>query len=268
MRPATILDITDAVLYGHYDTRSIEHGSRYARAGQAVVLHTHGDSIVGKVAGSAPRAYDVEVYFDHDRGAVYLDDARSCPLGGSCKHAVALILCVRSPARPTPGRSWRQALSGVVADNGPPGEREPLALEVSVTTPRPSSCVPAPGPLVRIRPTRRGKNGKWIRTGASWRDIQSPYGNGIQGMSPTHVTNDLADAIGARTESSARWNLRKSRGVEASEGVKGSATDRVTIDVGDMGGQVADDSRGVDDARPFVAGSAVSDELHAPVTAR
>ena len=31
------------------------------------------------------------------------------------------------------------------------------------------------GPRVTIRPLRRGKSGKWVKTGASWHDVESPY---------------------------------------------------------------------------------------------
>ena len=136
--------------------------------------------------GSGQATYVVRIRWsrpstDND---IDLDDTCSCPLGGGCKHCVAVHPHGSSTGRPAdwarrlrisrptgvgPSRTWPRR------DDDDGAAPAGLALQVVVEHPTPSRYVTSTGPRVTIRPMRRGKAGKWIKTGASWRDISSPY---------------------------------------------------------------------------------------------
>ena len=112
-----------------------------------------------------------------------LHDDCSCPMGDGCKHCVATIMTARTdgvlsrptiPARPAP--DWRHALAGLEDDDDVVwADDTDLALQVSVRQPRTDRYAASDERQLMVRPMRRGKNGKWIKTGASWSDIASPY---------------------------------------------------------------------------------------------
>src|SRR5579871_3186783 len=95
----------------------------------------------GLVEGSVLQPYAVTVTWSDNGRGLYIDDVCSCPIGGGCKHAVALILTARSPEPPTepieprlPPRlrvvppsvavpDWRRALDGIVGAVEPAGSR-------------------------------------------------------------------------------------------------------------------------------------------------
>ena len=139
-----------------------------------------------------------------------MSDICDCPLGGRCKHAVALILTVMKQqalantdhvaARPgaqgtaiRPAPDWRAALSGI--DTEPHGD-VPLALEFTMHTPMATRYAPAPTAQVLVRPMRMGARGKWVKTGATWPDVSSTYSWKVDGVIQGHLTAVRAMAAG------------------------------------------------------------------------
>lgn len=202
MPPVPDIDeLSPAVLAQHYDQGSIRRGTGYAAAGHARLIdHTDGE-LRGIVRGSSRSPYMVEIEWWRDHRGVSIHDLCSCPLGGSCKHAVALILTARRTA-PAPPPDWRRALSEILqgspANAAGEGGAAPLAIEFSVTVPKPTTYAPEPSPQVAIRPMRMGRQGKWIKTGASWRDVSSPYGYELRDCSQVQRALIAAMLSGAR----------------------------------------------------------------------
>ena len=176
--------LTDNVLASHYDSGSIARGRMYAAERRVTILDTHTGAVRALVVGGARQPYrtEVEWYASPRRGVIH--DSCSCPLGGSCKHAVAVILTLRG-ARPI-AADWRRALVGLRPDHE---ERlaVPMAIEFVVATARPTKYVPNPSTHVTLRPLRMGAKGKWVRTGASWRDVASPYGYRSSDLDADHL---------------------------------------------------------------------------------
>jgi len=210
------LTLSDPHLLTGYDPRSVERGIRYAAEGRVEIVDAGPGWVSGEVQGTGPEPYVVDVdWIDGPRGVSVGDDC-SCPLGGDCKHAVALIVTLartnstaaaragatdsrtRQPAtvhgellslfEPAPGAAqrpggvpsvqpamsdWRRTLAGVAAPMV--ATACPLALQFAVSTPRPTYYAPDPATRVLVRPMRMGAKGRWIKTGASWRDVDSRY---------------------------------------------------------------------------------------------
>ena len=156
---------------------------RYAAQGRVEVLDSGTGWVTGEVQGGHYEPYVVDVeWFDGPRGQVVSDEC-SCPLGGRCKHAVALIITSSrsngaaqraTGGSPEPPKvDWRQALAKVaVAESA---ASLPLALQFSVQAAVPTRYgAPAVAQLV-VRPMRMGAKGRWVKSGASWRDVESPY---------------------------------------------------------------------------------------------
>lgn len=126
----------------------------------------------------------------------------TCPMRSYCKHVVALLITVTkqpgAPATlPATGAAdlvpaggapaavpWRTALSSIL-DEPPNGSAtsttgvRPLALAIGMTTPSSYS----PSVSLTLRPMIQGAREKWIKTGASWRDIAHGYNASID---PAH----------------------------------------------------------------------------------
>lgn len=170
-------ELTDSVIELFYDRGSIQRGTVYAAQLRATVLSQSPGSVVGVVAGNARAPYLVDVEWQRDPIGIDIVDSCSCPLGGECKHAVALILTVRGSSPPESASDWRRALSAVVADTATDDSSSgaSLALEVALSTSKRSTYKPDPVPQVTLRPLCMGRKGRWIKTGVSWRDLSSPY---------------------------------------------------------------------------------------------
>lgn len=185
--------ISDEAMALHFDGGTLDRGRAYAAAGR-VRLHTAtGNSLRSVVEGSGRRTYLVTVTWTQHDGFPELTAACTCPVGEDCKHAVATILASRgSPSRTVAGGAtdWRSALAGVVEHAGPPVGRyaDPLALEVVVVGAAPTAYRAVPRPRATVRPLRLGARGRWVRTGASWRDIGLGYGRELGEVDPEHVT--------------------------------------------------------------------------------
>ncbi|HET8930621.1 MAG TPA: SWIM zinc finger family protein, partial [Acidimicrobiales bacterium] len=175
-----VLALTAGVLAENYDAGSIDRGVGYADD-RRVRLITTGPGLVSSVVeGSGRNTYVVRVAWRELGGGIVIDDTCSCPLGGFCKHAVATILTAQIEAvgdgdggAPESGPSWRDVLGDLAegTDVAVAGRHAPLALQLSVAAPRTTYFDPDPTPQLSARPMRLGKRDKWIKTGASWRDL-------------------------------------------------------------------------------------------------
>jgi superfamily II DNA or RNA helicase len=174
-----------AVSLAAYDPASVRRGVRYAAEGRVELVVVEPRRALGEVQGTRSEPYWVEVSWHDGPRGLRVVDACDCPLGGRCKHAVALILAaMRQQAlastdhrsRPAglspPAASWRRALSGLEVE--PPGQ-VPLALELGVRTPKAARGTSGSGVQVVLRPMRMGTRGKWVKTGANWQDLASSH---------------------------------------------------------------------------------------------
>jgi superfamily II DNA or RNA helicase len=191
--PPTVDELDDQFLDAVYDPGSLTRGRAYADEDRVSLLSSEPGVIKAVCRGSGQATYVVRVRWRHGSGSIELDDTCSCPLGGGCKHCVAVVLTARrhavrptADAGPSPAIDWRRALADLpTAEDDEAGSvATGLALQIAVEHPPPSRYVASTGPRVTIRPMRRGKGGKWIKTGASWRDITSPYGASLTDVDP------------------------------------------------------------------------------------
>jgi superfamily II DNA or RNA helicase len=183
--PPTIDELDDDLLEDWFDPGSLARGRAYADAGRATLLQSPAGTVRAVCLGSGRSTYVVSVRWRSWRDIVDLQTSCTCPLGGDCKHCVAAILAARrQQARGAGGRSgstagWRRALAGLASADVDEGSTIRVALQVVVEHPRPNRYATGTptgtGPRITIRPMRPGKTGKWIKTGATWRDICSPY---------------------------------------------------------------------------------------------
>jgi len=175
-------DLDDQFLETVYDPGSLVRGRAYAEGDRVSLLGSEPGTINAVCRGSGLATYVVRVRWNRTMSSILLDDTCTCPLGGACKHCVAVILTARRqaarPTTPTVGAGahlaldWRRTLAELATDDGALVAPETgLALQLAVVHPTPSRYVVATGPRVTIRPMRMGRGGKWIKTGASWRDI-------------------------------------------------------------------------------------------------
>ena len=221
------LTLSDPHLLMGYDPRSVERGIRYAAEGRVEIVDAGPGWVTGEVQGTDVEPYVVDVdWIDGPRGASIGDDC-SCPLGGDCKHAVALIVTVargnsaawaragaaRSSSRAIPtvhpdllsmhesmtgprGRDrsaeasqrsdWRRALAKVCVPTTSAGR--PLALQFDVHTAKATYYAPNPATRVLVRPMRLGAKDRWVKTGASWRDVDSRYVHySLRDVDPTQL---------------------------------------------------------------------------------
>ncbi len=189
-----------------YDPASVERGVRYAAEGRAVVVDAGRGWAIGEVQGTRPAPYLVEVTWQDGPRGLRISDHCDCPLGGRCKHAVALILSAMrhralgratgpDPTPSPPAPDWRLSLSGI--DDAPdPEGGVPLALQLGVRTSVASRHAPSPSAQVVIRPMRMGTRGRWIRTGADWQDITSAYSARTEDLDPGQLAAVRAIAAG------------------------------------------------------------------------
>lgn len=190
----------------HFDARSIARGRSYADSDMVGSYDwISGDRVLtGVCQGSGGMAYETEIRFTGPPSMhTFATATCTCPVGLHCKHAVALLIVVAAeaawvaeprrvaqqyrhlqpvPAAP-PAPAWRQLLAGVAEPSGTataPTTGAPLALSFSVS----ETSRWAPTPYLMCRPMVRGRQGKWIKTGGSWRDVLQAYGSALD---PVHT---------------------------------------------------------------------------------
>ena len=135
--------------------------------------------VVAAVQGTAREPYRVSLRLIASPDGHELDGSCTCPVGDRCKHLAAVALSLVAPdgsGRDVP--AWERRLGEVLgqleARAGAAGDLVPLALQfehrvVSMHWSEPRDTLP-------FHPMRRGKKGAWIKSGASWHDMQ--YGMG------------------------------------------------------------------------------------------
>ncbi len=207
------LSLNDPGVLSGYDHRSVERGIRYAAEARVTILESGPGWVMGEVQGSHYEPYMVDVeWFDGPRGVILTDDC-NCPLGGRCKHAVALIVTAsrlnalspgagKSAVMAIPGPDWRETLSRVATHEAE--ATMPMALQFSVQAGLPPSYGSAPRTQLFVRPLRMGTKGRWAKSGASWRDVESPYLHyDLRGTDATHLAalRAMAQSSGNRVYS-------------------------------------------------------------------
>jgi len=294
------LRLDDPNLLSGYDPGSVQRGLRYAAQGRVEVVDEGPNWVTASVQGSAADPYVTDLeWTDGPRGPV-ISDVCSCPLGGACKHAVALIVTIavanpgadirsirtapsaplhftafdddverrhqrvtdelarmddiatgsRWTSLPRPGhragsRDWRDALSDVAVASA--SDATPMALQFTVVSPRPTAYVPDPVTRIMVRPMRSGAKGKWVKTGASWRDIDSPYlHHNLRTADPSHLVTLRAlgqchaaslysagnDAIGMERFNAGVWTALRNAVAAGVHLISGSGDD-ITVRLAD-----------------------------------
>lgn len=210
-----LLALGDASALRGYDSRSVERGRRYSADGRVRLVDVAPGAARAHVVGTGSSPYTVDLeWWIGARGLVVTDEC-SCPLGGSCKHAVATILEIAflsesgyfqpasrgrtgrpkaappaglrhlrsvgpAPAAPTP--RWKSALADLAVPTVP--DALPLALQFSVDIARATAFNPHPRMQLSVRPLRMGDRRRWIKSGASWRDVASGYAYDLKSSDP------------------------------------------------------------------------------------
>lgn len=190
---------------------TVQRGAAYQRkrAVRDLVIGPNGDTLIAAVQGSrryttVVRSRWVGLEDPTDSTSLEVTSTCSCPIGGSCKHVVAVILEAQAETGATPASppqtdrsteqertsaripqqrpQWEAVLAPVVA--GPHAGRSsaggttPLGLLVDLPSApsarRPASSRQGQGPRLQLRPLIPGTSGGWIRTGISWSDVQYP----------------------------------------------------------------------------------------------
>jgi superfamily II DNA or RNA helicase len=153
------------------------------------------------VTGDHERARTVQVALDVRGTSIGVDDECSCPDGGGCAHVVAVLLTFRDPDGEAAGAAWRDALAGL-ADDPTAAAGSPLALEVVVEH-RAASRFGRARTVLAVRPLRRSGNGRWVRGGASWREVLTPYTAELLDASPAQ-RRSLQDLAATNTAGGTR----------------------------------------------------------------
>lgn len=200
----TISLLTDAELRRAFDHGAISRGKVYAHAGRVIVrsVEPDGSGASAVVRGAGSQFYSTTVQISETRaGGTSIRAACDCPVGFACKHAVAVIVAVRGSIEASdeepeqalpalPQDSWRQRLQ---AQPSEPQWRSALTPLTTSTSVRPQTdwalrfdLAPAyyqGEALLSARPMKRGAKGKWIKTGATWSDVEA-LTRGFAGGSP------------------------------------------------------------------------------------
>jgi superfamily II DNA or RNA helicase len=176
-------------------------GIEYARSG-AVRKRTWspgGTHVVGEVQGGARKPYVATVTLKRSRSNELsaFSATCTCPVGVNCKHAVALVLAEDAKVRP----GQAPTLTLVPRDAGHRLRAAPGPLPTTAPDPRPTDwqsplqtlldtegtgddevgypdiglqfelILEVGGAGIRVRPVVPGQNGKWVRTGITWSNL-------------------------------------------------------------------------------------------------
>jgi superfamily II DNA or RNA helicase len=196
-------DALEALLEEMYDSGSVARGRAYAAERRVRLLESPPGTLKAVCRGSGDASYAVWIRWNATRSFADLIDTCSCPLGGGCKHCVATLLTARSAGGGDrslrPASEWRRLLSDLGTDAEEPAGAA-LALQVAVQRPKPNRYAPNAEPSVAIRPMRRGKTGKWVKTGAAWRDLCTTYSYRTEHVDPVHRAAVRALATSSRVD--------------------------------------------------------------------
>ena len=119
-----------------FDSATFARGERYARQGMVVDVDFFDSMITGEVEGSYNNVYEQTIFVEAGRHGIRFDSDCSCPVGGACKHVVAVLLHGleqrKAGARdglPPVAEQWLQQfamLQSCVQSGPPPAPKERL----------------------------------------------------------------------------------------------------------------------------------------------
>jgi superfamily II DNA or RNA helicase len=181
--PSWVAGFSDQDLRTRLGAGPYARGAAYTRqrAVTSLTLQAEGERILATVRGSGSRSYSTAVTARPLRsGAPGWSGRCSCPMQVDCKHVAAVLLTTRrwlAQTKPVAAASsWETALADVVRADTAGETGAPLGLQVEVVEPPHAYAGAAVRvPRLRLRPVTPGKNGRWIRKGVSWRDLESGY---------------------------------------------------------------------------------------------
>ncbi len=162
------LSLTDDALTHRFGSETVRRGLAYARQHRVGPITVAGDD--RRLVVSAPvdgtHTYQTLISRAGAPSGARLTTHCTCPLGGDCKHAVAVLIVVRENAHsfhrgPPAQRSspaWQRVLRDITAEAGPVPPGEPLAVQVTLVREG----------EVSLLPLRRGVSGRWIRGDLQW----------------------------------------------------------------------------------------------------
>ncbi len=190
-----LADVTDVAVRRAVGEQTYERGLDYLLDERVLSVSAAANrSVTGVVEGHNGHTYSTVVAVQPATPGAHLRIAGrcSCPMSVNCKHVAAVLLAARDRlggrphlvAVPSPP-SWEQVLAAVIEQSGPEevAETVPLALQFEITL---GSGRYGPPSRLTMRPMVRGKKGRWIKTGASWRELESPYARHSLRPHPAH----------------------------------------------------------------------------------
>ncbi len=154
--PDWVHEADDAALNRRFGASTVARGRQYANLGRVGTIQVSGHLATAQVRGSGYRTYTTTVATKSGFGSMIA--TCSCPMRQNCKHCVALILTMRSPARHRTAPTWQQILAPFGGSGRSTGQ--PLALQFNEES-----------AVLTVRPMRRGARGNWVRSGASWDEL-------------------------------------------------------------------------------------------------
>ena len=177
--PDWLADVTDLALRRVVGDATFERGLGYLRSDRVrSVSVAQSRSVLGVVDGSAHESYTtvIAIRAPTPGAALQIHGRCTCPVGANCKHVAAVLLAARDKLAPRPVLTvvadippWQRRLAGVVEPEPEVVEgSQALALQFELVLPDRYGGVER----LQIRPLGQGRSGKWIKTGATWRDLE------------------------------------------------------------------------------------------------
>ncbi|MGI9003763.1 MAG: SNF2-related protein [Pseudonocardia sp.] len=221
-------DIAGAVAPGTY-----EKGVRYAQQRAVVHMEWYGaaNTLQAMVRGSAGQLYTTEVYFTsrNDSDLEFEGGECSCPVGGDCKHVVAVALTATGATSPGPVKkvtsrpaapsAWEQSLGSLLepARRGSEPHSDGVELAIELTLSAVASQHPrtgGTGPKLLARLVRPGRSG-WVGGGMSWsRLTSSPYNFSDCRASHVRLLQELYSLYRSRTDQSGYYSYREDKTID------------------------------------------------------
>jgi len=174
----------------------------YARTGRVtdVELDPAQLTVTGEVSGTYRDSYTTRVQLERpEAGMVPMHSGRcSCPVAVDCKHVAAVLIVARTLEEVTrylDRPAWEQTLTRLARapEPAPSGEVVPLGLQLEVER-TPAYRGYSGRVMLRMRPVRRGKSGRWVQTGVSWEDLE--YATRTYAAAPRELLLQLRGAAG------------------------------------------------------------------------
>ncbi|HYO86484.1 MAG TPA: DEAD/DEAH box helicase [Dermatophilaceae bacterium] len=185
-----VIRLTDPQLRAQVGSGAFSRGLDYFRRGQVEALSSHPEKgiILATVSGTVGRQYQVVITPTADTPGMQprWSGRCTCPMGWNCKHCVAAILVARNragltaPPAPSP---WENALASLTASlDQAHNELPQLALELTLTeigrqrygAGQPPRALVNGRTRIHVRALREGARGRWVKTGASWAELERP----------------------------------------------------------------------------------------------